>query len=82
MEAATSMLVMPYGMSVALPELDPGGRPSATVETGSALMVVCTSPLASVRTSVASVGVGVTPGRVVTFNFMVAPFTTSSISGV
>jgi len=81
-EAATSIPVMSYGMSVALPELDRGGWPNTTVETGSGLTVVRTSPLASVRTTVASVGIGATSGRVVTFNITVAPFTTSSISGV
>lgn len=81
-EAVTSKLQTPYGLRiVALDERNPGGWPSTTVETGSALTVVCTAPLASVRRSVAAVGVGVTSGRVVTFNLWVTPFRTSSISG-
>jgi hypothetical protein len=60
----------------------PGGWPSTTVEAGSGLTVVCTAPLASVRRSVASVGVGFAPGRAVTFNVTTTPLTISSISGV
>jgi selenophosphate synthase len=73
---------MPWGVMVRLPELNPGGRPSTTVDIGSGLTVVYTEPLASVRTIVESVGVGVTSGRVVTLNFCVTPFRTCSISGV
>jgi len=51
------------------------------LETGSGLTVVCTAPFASVMRSVATVGVGVTSGKAVTFKVWVTPFGTSSISG-
>jgi len=76
-----SISLTPYNLRVALAELDPGGRPSTTVDIGNGLSVVCTAPLPSVRRSVATVGAGVTPGREVTDNFWVAPFWTPTISG-
>jgi len=76
-----SKVMMPYGLSISLEELYPGGRPSTMLEVGSGLTVVCTAPLASVRRNVASVGTGFTPGRVVTFNFWTVPLTISSMSG-
>jgi len=76
-----SMAMTPYGMSISPAEWNPGGWPSTTLEIGSGLTVVCTAPLASVRRSVASVGVGFTSGRVVTFNFSTTPLTISSMSG-
>jgi len=80
-ETMPSMAMMPYGLSISLAEWNPGGRPSTTLELGSVLTEVCTAPLASVTRIVASVGVGFTPGRVVTFNFSTMPFTISSMSG-
>jgi len=80
-ETMPSMAMMPYGLSISLAELYPGGRPSTTLEVGSGLTEVRTSPLASVTRNVASVGTGFTPGRVVTFNFSTVPLTMSSMSG-
>lgn len=80
-ETMPSMAMMPYGLSISLEELNPGGRPSTTLEVGSGLTEVCTEPLASVRINVASVGNGFTPGRVVTFNFSTVPLAISSMSG-
>lgn len=81
METIPSMVMMPYGLSISLAELTPGGRPSTTLESGNGLTEVCTEPLASVRRNVSSVGIGVTSGRLVTFNFSTTPFTISSMSG-
>ena len=81
METMPRMAMMPYGLSISLAELNPGGRPSATLEVGSGLTEVCTAPLASVRRNVASVGTGFTTGRVVTFNLSTVPLTMSSMSG-
>jgi len=75
------MAMMLYGLSVSPAEWNPGGRPSTTLEVGSGLTEVCTAPLASVRIKVASVGIGFTPGRVVTFNFSTVPLTIFSMSG-
>jgi len=75
------MAMVPYGLSVSLAECNPGGRPSTTLGVGSGLTEVCTEPLASVMKIVESVGVGFTPGRVVTFNFTSTPFTIPSMSG-
>lgn len=80
-ETIPSMTMVPYGLCFSLAELTPGGRPSTTLESGSGLTEVCTEPLASVRKNVSIVGIGVTPGRAVTFNFSTTPFTISSISG-
>lgn len=75
------MTMMPYGLSISPAELSPGGRPSTTLEVGRGLTEVCTAPLESVTRNVASVGIGFTPGRVVTFNFSTVPLTMSSMSG-
>lgn len=80
-ETMPSVAMMPYGLSISLAELNPGGRPSTTVEVGSGLTEVRTAPLASVRINVAIVGTGFTPGRVVTFNFSTVPLTICSMSG-
>ena len=56
--------------------------PRTTLGVGNGLNEVCTEPLASVRRSVTAVGVGVAPGRVVTFNFWTTTFRISSMSGV
>ena len=80
-KAAANMLLTLHGVAILSAELDPGGRPSTTLEVVSVATVVCTSPLESVRIRVARVGAGVTPGRAVTFGVWVTPFTTFSIRG-
>ena len=80
-ETTASMAIILCGLMVLPPELYPGGRPSITVEIGSGLTVVCTTPLASVRIRVSSVGVGVASGRAVTTNFCDTPLATCSIRG-
>jgi len=75
------MAMMPCGLSIWLADLNPGGRPSTTLEVGNTLTEVCTAPVASVTRNVLTVGNGVTPGRVVTFSFSTAPFASSSMSG-
>jgi hypothetical protein len=80
-ETMPSIAIMPYGLSISPEELNPGGRPSTTLVVGSGLTEVCTAPLASVRINVASVGIGFTPGRVVTFNFSTVPLAISSMRG-
>jgi hypothetical protein len=80
-KVVASISLTPCNLRVALAELDPGGRPSTTVDSGSGLSVVCTAPLPSVRRTTATVGAGVTSGREVTVNFWVTPFWTPTISG-